>query len=90
MLIIAQVYPTGPFQATPRKSGRFPTREKDPLSSKRKLTDDQEQQRMEGLRILARIIARHYLEHPEAYRAAADTAVAVDGNRPAAAKEDAA
>ena len=45
---------------------------------------------MEGLRILARIIARHYLEHPEAYPAAADTAVAVDGNRPAAAKEDAA
>lgn len=45
---------------------------------------------MEGLRILARIIARHYLEHPEAYPAAADTAVAVDGNRPAAGKEDAA
>ena len=45
---------------------------------------------MEGLRILARIIARHYLEHPEAYPAAADTDVAVDGIRPAAEKEDAA
>ncbi len=45
---------------------------------------------MEGLRILARIIARHYLEHPEAYPAAAKTDVAVNANRPAAGKEDAA
>jgi hypothetical protein len=60
------------------------------LSKKRKLTEDQERQRLEGLRILARIIARHYLEHPEAYPTAADTEVAVDGNRPTAGKEDAA
>ena len=35
---------------------------------KRKLTDRQERQRMEGLRILARIIARHYLANPHLYR----------------------
>ena len=32
--------------------------------SKRKLTDRQERRRIEGLRILARIIARHYLANP--------------------------
>lgn len=32
-----------------------------------RLTDEQEKQRIEGLRILARIIARHYLAHPELY-----------------------
>ena len=37
------------------------------MSRKRKLTRDQERQRIEGLRILARIIARHYLAHPELY-----------------------
>ncbi|MDE2940187.1 MAG: hypothetical protein OXR67_14925 [Chloroflexota bacterium] len=37
------------------------------MSRKRRLTKDQECQRMEGLRILARIIARHYLAHPELY-----------------------
>ena len=31
------------------------------------LSEAQEEQRREGLRILARIIARHYLEHPELY-----------------------
>ena len=36
--------------------------------SKRKLTDRQERQRIEGLRILARIIARHYLANPHLYR----------------------
>ena len=29
---------------------------------------------MDGLRILARIIARHYLEHPELYPQPADAA----------------
>ena len=33
------------------------------------LTGEQEQGRIQGLRILARIIARHYLEHPELYPA---------------------
>ena len=28
---------------------------------------DQESRRIEGLRLLARIIARHYLAHPELY-----------------------
>ena len=34
---------------------------------KRKLTDRQERRRIEGLRILARIIARHYLANPLLY-----------------------
>ena len=42
------------------------------MSRKRKLTKDQERQRTEGLRVLARIIARHYLEHPELYPQPAD------------------
>ena len=37
------------------------------MSRKGKLTESQEQRRIEGLRILARIIARHYLAHPELY-----------------------
>ena len=31
------------------------------------MTRTQERRRIEGLRILARIIARHYLAHPELY-----------------------
>jgi len=34
----------------------------------RKLTKNQERRRTEGLRILARIIARHYLANPHLYR----------------------
>ena len=49
---------------------------------------------MEGLRVLARIIARHYLEHPEAYPVPADPGteigIEVDGNRRQGHKEDAA
>ena len=37
------------------------------MSKLRRLTRAQERQRLEGLRILARIIARHYLAHPELY-----------------------
>ena len=39
------------------------------VSSKgsRKLTKNQERRRIEGLRILARIIARHYLANPHLY-----------------------
>ena len=46
-----------------------PRRETDRVSkkSKRKLTDRQERRRIEGLRILARIIARHYLANPHLY-----------------------
>jgi len=38
------------------------------VSRKRKLTQKQERQRIDGLRILARIIAHHYLDHPHLYR----------------------
>ena len=37
------------------------------MSNKRNLTRTQERRRIEGLRLLARIIARHYLAHPELY-----------------------
>lgn len=37
------------------------------MSKKRKLTAKQERQRIDGLRILARIIARHYLDNPHLY-----------------------
>ena len=48
-----------------RNSARETTR----VSSKgsRKLTKTQERRRIEGLRILARIIARHYLANPHLY-----------------------
>ena len=58
------------------------------MSKQRKLTRNQEAQRIEGLRVLARIIARHYLEHPEAYPVAADADIEVDGNRRQGRKED--
>ena len=47
---------------------------------------------MEGLRILARIIARHYLEHTELYPQTVDADIGtdVDGNRRPERKEDAA
>ena len=44
------------------------------MSRKRKPTRNQERQRIDGLRILARIIARHYLEHPELYPQPVDAA----------------
>ena len=39
------------------------------MSTERQLSDEQEAQRLEGLRRLARIIARHALAHPERYEA---------------------
>ena len=42
------------------------------MSRKRSLTLDQERQRTDGLRVLARIIARHYLARPELYPQPAD------------------
>ena len=59
--------------------------------SKRKLTDRQERRRIEGLRVLARIIARHYLANPHLYpngSAPADGPTTADGE--AASKEGAA
>ena len=43
------------------------------MSSKRKrrLTERQERRRIEGLRMLARIIARHYLANPHLYHKSA-------------------
>ena len=38
------------------------------MSSKGRLTKAQERRRIEGLRMLARIIARHYLANPHLYR----------------------
>ena len=40
----------------------------DRVNSKPKLTKTQERRRIEGLRMLARIIARHYLANPHLYR----------------------
>ena len=42
------------------------------MSRKGRLTRTQERRRIEGLRILARIIARHYLEHPDLYPSPVD------------------
>ena len=50
-----------------------------PLSTKPRLNDDQERQRMDGLRALARVIARHYLAHPELYPAPTGDALAHAG-----------
>ena len=74
-------------QATPSRRGALP-RETVGVSSKqqRRLTPKQERQRIEGLRILARIIARHYLANPELYAngAAGDRdASAINGPPPA-------
>ena len=57
--------PRGP----PPRDAPNPRRETDRVSkkSKRKLTDRQERRRIEGLRILARIIARLYLANPHLY-----------------------
>ena len=37
------------------------------MSKNKKLTRTQERRRIDGLRLLARVIARHYLAHPELY-----------------------
>ena len=37
------------------------------MNQKRRLTGEQEDGRIQGLRLLARIIARHCLEHPDLY-----------------------
>ena len=55
------------------------------VNRKRNLTPRQERQRIDGLRILARIIARHYLDNPHTYREGA----AGDGSQ-MPSKEDAA
>ena len=37
------------------------------MKKQQRLSDEQEQLRLEGLRTLARIIARHHLAHPDLY-----------------------
>ena len=64
-----RVYITDAREGHPLAALPNPTREKDRVSKKSKgrLTDRQERRRIEGLRILARIIARHYLANPHLY-----------------------
>ena len=59
-------------EATP--GWRAGSRKRTSVGRKQRLTAEQERQQTEGLRILARIIARHYFAHPEFYaqRAAED------------------
>ncbi len=55
------------------------------MSTKQRLSDEQERMRLEGLRILARIIVRHYQAQPEKYpgRAAGEQeALPASGRRP--------
>jgi len=67
------------------------------VSRKKRLTPAQDRQRIEGLRVLARIIARHYLAHPELYPDPSGVEATVppvggdaDGDGKAVRKEDAA
>ena len=71
---LAQYTTPTPAGATPSRRSRTPRERRNRVSkkSKRKLTDRQERRRIEGLRILARIIARHYLANPHLYRNGAD------------------
>ncbi len=57
------------------------------MNKKRRLTGEQEDGRIQGLRLLARIIARHYLEHPELYPAPVGDP---DGGADGAGRDDAA
>ena len=67
ILIRPAEYTTPPVsRPTPRGRYRFPL-ERISLSKKPGLTREQENGRTLGLRLLARIIARHYLEHPDLY-----------------------
>ena len=67
------------------------------MSTRQQLSDEQERMRLEGLRILARIIVQHYRAHPEKYPGGAvgereappvDVPPAGEGERPR--KDDAA
>ena len=50
------------------------------MSTQQRLSDEQERMRLEGLRTLARIIARHYLGHPEKYASSAEEQEAPPAN----------
>ena len=55
------------------------------MNKKRRLTGEQEDGRIHGLRLLARIIARHYLEHPDLYPAPRGH---IDGGTDGAVRDD--
>ena len=59
------------------------------MSTRQRLSDEQERMRLEGLRILARIIVRHYQAHPEKYasRAAREPEAPPVNGRPRAEGE---
>ena len=57
-----------------RRPGTRETQWDRAVSTKRQLSDEQEAQRLEGLRVLARIIARHALAHPDRYGSGAGEA----------------
>ena len=67
--ISIRVYIADAREGHPLAALRTPPERLNRVSSKRKrkLTDRQERRRIEGLRILARIIARHYLANPHLY-----------------------
>ncbi len=67
--ISIRVYITDAREGHPLAALQTPRERRNRVSSKRKrkLTDRQERRRIEGLRILARIIARHYLANPHLY-----------------------
>ena len=69
-LNLASVYITGTREGHSFVAAPEHTREAYRVNGKRKqgLTKNQERRRIEGLRILARIIARHYLANPHLYR----------------------
>ena len=55
------------------------------MSNQSRITREQENARTQGLHLLARIIARHYLEHPDLYPApSGDT----DGGTKGVGKDD--
>ena len=59
------------------------------MSKKQGLTRSQERRRIEGRRILARIIARHYMAHPELYpdpQRPDGTEMSVNGHAPSEGK----
>ena len=67
--ISIRVYNADAPEGHPLAALRTPRERRNRVSEKlkRKLTDRQERRRIEGLRVLARIIARHYLANPHLY-----------------------
>lgn len=60
------------------------------MKTTQQLTDEQEATRLDGLRALARIIARHALAHPGRYGNGEATERPAGGEAPAARKDGAA